>query len=520
MKTYIQKVLCLSFCLFSLSILFNCTSTKLSSTSAPLLQDDGIIEFVFLHANDVYEIGALEGGKVGGLARVATLRKELLAKNPNTLTVHAGDFLNPSLIGTVKYEGEKIKGKQMVQVMNAVGFDLVTFGNHEFDLDEDELQSRLDESRFEWTTCNTFQKCGDRNYPFYRTINGRKNFSPETFTWELRDADGTSIKVGIFGVCLPVNQKDYVHYEDVYESSVKAVKDLSRTTDVVIGLTHLNLDQDKKLAEMVQEVPLLMGGHDHDNMRYSFGQTVIAKADANVKTVYIHTLRYNKKTKECTLNSELRHIDESIKDDFEVANVVEKWSNILLEKVGEIVEEPNSIIYEAEVPLDGRESSIRNKQCNLGELIAKSMYEVSGKVDGAIVNSGSVRIDDQIDGSITPIDLFRALPYGGSIIQVELTGKLLKEVLSFGESAKGSGGYLQRYMLQEEGKTWLVSGKPLDESKNYTIAMNDFLLAGYDIKWFTEKNPGIKNIKRPDPENKKDLNNDLRLAIIEFLKKS
>ena len=57
---------------------------------------DGKVEWIFLHLNDVYEIAPLSGGKIAGMARVATLRKALLKENPNTFTIMAGDFLNPS----------------------------------------------------------------------------------------------------------------------------------------------------------------------------------------------------------------------------------------------------------------------------------------------------------------------------------------------------------------------------------------------------------------------------------------
>lgn len=69
--------------------------------------------------------------------------KKLMTENSNTLTVLAGDFLSPSLLGTLKWEGERIKGKHMVDVLNATGIDLVTFGNHEFDIDEASLQKEL-----------------------------------------------------------------------------------------------------------------------------------------------------------------------------------------------------------------------------------------------------------------------------------------------------------------------------------------------------------------------------------------
>ena len=97
-------------------------------------KDDGKIDFTFLQVNDVYEIAPIQGGKFGGMARVETVHQDLLKENPNIMLVMAGDFLNPSLLGTIKVDGERLRGKQMVEVMNAMNFDLVAFGNHEFDL--------------------------------------------------------------------------------------------------------------------------------------------------------------------------------------------------------------------------------------------------------------------------------------------------------------------------------------------------------------------------------------------------
>lgn len=127
--------------LIAIFFIYSCDPVKNIPAS-----DDGKIEFIILQTNDVYEISPLEGGTVGGMARVAQIKKELLAENPNTMAVMAGDFLNPSVIGTLKYEGERIRGKQMVETMNVAGIDLVTFGNHEFDLDENDLLQRIEES--------------------------------------------------------------------------------------------------------------------------------------------------------------------------------------------------------------------------------------------------------------------------------------------------------------------------------------------------------------------------------------
>ena len=127
--------------LFFMSSVWICSCNSGRHTIAS--KDDGKIDITFVQVNDVYEIAPLENGKVGGMARVATIKKEQLRKNQNTFLVLAGDFLSPSVYNSLKYEGSRIRGKQMVESMNAAGMDLVVFGNHEFDISETELQSRI-----------------------------------------------------------------------------------------------------------------------------------------------------------------------------------------------------------------------------------------------------------------------------------------------------------------------------------------------------------------------------------------
>lgn len=497
--------------------LFACQSKKEITKK---IKDDHLIEITLLQINDVYEIAPLEGGKVGGMARLATLRKELLKENRNTFTVHAGDFLNPSLIGTIKHQGERIKGKQMVDVMNAVGIDLATFGNHEFDLKYDDLQKRLNESEFSWTSANCLHNTADGRFPFYCEKNGSKNLIPETFTYVAKDDDGTIIKIGLFSVTLPSNPKDYVHYEPYLEEAQKAFNSLTSNTDLVLGLTHLSIEQDIEVAKALPQVPLIMGGHEHDNILEQVGNSYIAKADANVKSAYIHRIKHNKKTKETTIDSELRIIDEKIQPDAEVEKVVNKWNDILMTNIKEIIEDPSAIIYSASTPLDGREKSVRNQQTNLGQAITKGMLMASSQgAVAAIQNGGSIRIDDQISGDITPIDIFRALPFGGSILDVEITGQLLKETLDFGRLKQGTGAFLQwgNISWQETTATWMINKAPLDPEKNYKIMMNEFLMRGLDIPFLNNENPGVLKITGPSKE-KGDPKSDVRIALMDYLK--
>src|SRR5919107_52877 len=177
-------------------------------------RDDGKIEVDFVQINDVYEIAPLAGGREGGMARVATLKKQYQQRNPNTFLVMAGDFLSPSVYNSLQYEGKRIRGAQMIESMNAAGMDLAVFGNHEFDISEKELQDRINESDFLWVSSNTFHKINDSIVPFSKTnVPGATPF-PQTYILTVKDADGTTAKIGFIGLTLSSNPADYVSYKD------------------------------------------------------------------------------------------------------------------------------------------------------------------------------------------------------------------------------------------------------------------------------------------------------------------
>jgi len=482
-------------------------------------KDDHKIKVTFLQINDVYEIDALEGGKVGGLARVENLHKQLLKENPNTLLVMAGDFLNPSLIGTLKSKGERIRGRQMIEVMNAMNFDLVCFGNHEFDLKYSDLQKRLNESNFQWISTNALHKTKEgKTTSFYVEKDSTKRSIPRTVTFDLKDEDGTTVKIGFVGPTINSNPKDYVNYGDFYEDTKNAYNTIKDKTDFVIGLTHLQQNQDEMIAKMLPKIPLIMGGHEHTNRLIPVGNCKIAKADANARTVYIHRLEYNTKTKKLIINSELVPINEQTGEDKKVAKIVKKWTILLDKKIKEILPNPDEIIYVANIPLDGRDTPIRSTQTNLGKIVTKGMaYGFDNKVDCALVNGGSIRIDDELKGNITGVDIFRVLPYGGSVLKVQLKGELLQKTLKYGKLSAGSGAYLQRYNAEynAKNKQWLVGEKPIIKNKIYTVAFSDYLLKGLDIPFLKETNKGIINIYKP---TKEELNNDIRKSVIAYLK--
>ncbi len=476
----------------------------------------------FLQLNDVYEIAPLEGGKAGGMARVATLLKTLKAKNPNTYAVLSGDFLNPSVIGTLKYEGKKIKGRQMVEVMNAVPINYVTFGNHEFDLELPDLQERLNESTFTYVNSNVHLVKGDIVGRFFQTQGSVNTFLPETSILETALPSGKIFKIGLFGVCLPVNVKDYTRYDDVNTAAKKAYETLAPQTDVVLGITHLSIEEDKALLATLPEVPLLMGGHEHENAKVPVGKGYITKADANAKTAYIHHILYDEQTKKTSIRSELVRIDDSIIEDAEVKKTVDKWVAIANESMLKEGFDPNGIVTTLKTTFDGRERINRNQQTNMGSMIANAILGASrlnAKV--ALVNSGSIRIDDQVSGAITQTDIIRIMPFGGQLVEVRMKGALLKQLLDTGENLKGKGGYLQRAgATQSTNDTWLIGNETLDVTKEYAVITTDFLLSGKErgIEFFTASNPNILNVTTAKAGDKTDLRSDLRKAVIGYFK--
>lgn len=485
--------------------------------------EEANFSFTILQLNDVYEIAALEKGKVGGMARVATLRNELLMEGNDLLTVLAGDFLSPSLIGTLKYEGERIKGRQMVETMNELGVDVVAFGNHEFDVKEHELQARMDESYFDWIGTNVLHKNGNKLEPFYKESYGYKYYSPETYIWEVTDyMSGKSIKIGLYSACINSNQKDWVYYEDPFQEATKAYLELSSEVDVILGLTHLSIEQDMKLATLLPKTPLIMGGHEHENSLDTVGNVVIAKADANAKTAYVHRFTYDASIDMLTLESELVPITNEIEDDEAVAAIVERWTEIQHEQISEVVPNPDEVIYKANEPLDGLEVSVRSKQTNLGGLIAAGMMSAAKKpADCAFYNGGSIRLDDQLYGDITAVDIFRALPFGGSLYEVQVKGSILKKALNAGLDAKGTGGYLQWHNIEyvEASKSWKINGKRLSEGKTYRVVTNDYIAAGRSssIPFFNKKN--FLSMETAAEGDRADLRSDLRKAVVDYLKK-
>ncbi|MCU0448945.1 MAG: bifunctional metallophosphatase/5'-nucleotidase [Bernardetiaceae bacterium] len=462
-----------------------------------------------LAINDVYEIAPLANGTEGGMARVATLRRQLQAQNPNTYLLHAGDFVSPSVIGTLRYEGKRIAGRQMIEVMNAAGVDYATFGNHEFDISGADLQARIDESNFEWVVANLRQRGPAGLGPLQQARNGEPKPLASSFVLPLGQR-----QVGVLAVAIPT-ANPFAEFEDPLVAAEREYQGLAARCDFVIALTHLEVAQDLELARRLSGLRLIIGGHDHENMRHQVGQTLVCKADANAKTAYVHYLQL--RGKQLKIKAKLRKIDPSLPADPATEQVVGKWTAIANQSFAEMGFNAQEVVYRAPAPLDGLEKSVRNQATNLTELIGQAFLRACPQAEAVVYNSGSIRVDDKLAGNVTQYDVVRILPFGGPLVTVALKGQLLAKALASGQANRGIGGYLQTVNLAPgPNGQWLLKGQPLDPQRTYTVAMTDFLLTGREagLDYLTPQNPDIQSVT-PGAGNSPAA--DVRKALISYL---
>jgi len=350
----------------------------------------------------------------------------------------AGDFVSPSVYNSLQYEGKAIRGKQMIEAMNAAGMDFAVFGNHEFDIKESELQERINESNFQWISSNAFHKTSSGIVPFTY----RNTTIPKTFVLNVRDADGTSAKIGFVSVVLPFNKADYVSYTDALSTAKDLYNQLKDSVDAVVAITHQSIEEDENLAREIPGLAAILGGHEHDQRFKKVGNIYITKAMANAKSAYVVNLSINKKKDKIKVTPKLEKINESIGIDSIANAVVLKWQDIAEKNYSSLGFDAKKVLISEGEPLDGRESEIRSHPTSLTKLIVASIADAVPKADVVLMNSGSIRVDDILQAPITEYDILRTLPFGGGIREVDMKGSLLIKTLEQGKKNIGIGGYL------------------------------------------------------------------------------
>lgn len=480
-------------------------------------KDNQKIDISFLQINDVYEIAPLSGGREGGIARIATLKKNYLQKNPNTYLVIAGDFLSPSIYNSLQYQGKAIRGKQMVEALNAAGLDIAMFGNHEFDIKETELQERINESNALWISTNSFHKTKTGVEAFAKE--GRAAF-PRTYIMNVKDADGTPARIGLFAVTLPFNKADYVSYSDPLQAAKEAYNSLKDSVDAVIAITHQSMEADELLAREVPGLTAIIGGHEHDQRYAKIGNVYITKAMANAKNAYVVSLRINKKRKRTVVKTKLEALNENVALDSATNTVVQKWNTIADESYSSLGFDARRVMINKGEALEGRETEVRTRPTNLTKLIISSLQDAAPQADIVVMNGGSIRVDDVVQLPVTQYDILRTLPFGGAVSEADMKGSLVIRMLETGRKNIGIGGFLHyNENLVFAADQWSLNGMAIDPSKTYRVALPEFLLSGKEANMDFLNANNVEVTKVYPAAGKGETLSDIRLAVVRYLEK-
>ncbi|CAN7773406.1 bifunctional metallophosphatase/5'-nucleotidase [Variovorax sp. LjRoot175] len=246
----------------------------------------GDLAAVLVHLNDTYLIEA-RPPEVPGMARIARLLKFLRhfcrqrTGEDVVLALHAGDMLSPSYLSNTV----GLKGRQMVEALNACGLDLATLGNHEFDFAEPALLERLAEAKFGFVMTNL--------------VAPQRYRIPQVVRWPPHSPFIAILGIGGEDVRKKAAKCGFESRET--EAALKqAIAEIAADTRIgaLVVLTHMERNEDHALVDMVRRhwprslCAYVLGGHDHDmNWIEPRGSTVFLKNLANGRSISVVPIR-------------------------------------------------------------------------------------------------------------------------------------------------------------------------------------------------------------------------------------
>jgi 2',3'-cyclic-nucleotide 2'-phosphodiesterase (5'-nucleotidase family) len=429
------------------------------------------VHITLLQINDVYTLDPVDDGRRGGFARLATLVKRIRRENPATLFALGGDVISPSVASTL------LRGEQMIAGLNAIGLDLATFGNHEFDFGPAVLSDRMRESAFTWISANVLDRRSGRPFggaqaDVFLTLGG--------------------VRVGLFGLTTPATAStsspgpDVEIREPIGVARAMTADLRARGAQLIVAVTHQEMAEDRALAAGPGvEVDVILGGHEHEPLIAEEGRTLITKAGADARYLVQVDLWIGSDGRLRERSWTFHEVGPRIPADPDTEKVVRAWS----ERVGR---ELDVVVGQTTVPLEGRRGRLRTEETNLGDFIADAM-RARLKTDVALINGGGIRSDRVIPpGPLTRRDLAAMSPFGNVVMTLELTGQTLRDVLeqSLPQRDREAGGFVQVSGLtvtydpsQPPGQrvvAMTVGGAPVDPQRRYTAAVVDYIASGKD----------------------------------------
>ncbi|ASA24020.1 5'-nucleotidase C-terminal domain-containing protein [Paenibacillus donghaensis] len=471
-----------------------------------------------LHTNDTHANLDTSSSPNSVLRRVTAI-KEAKASSTNPLLVDAGDVFS----GTLYFN--KYLGLADLDFMNLVGYDAMTFGNHEFDKDSGVLSKFIGKAQFPFVSSNVNFSNDDILNKMFKNEIGLPSDDATIYPALITEVDGQ--RIGLVGLTTEdtanIASPGQVTFDDAFAKAEATVAMLqAEDINKIIVLSHLGYDEDVKLARAVGGIDIIVGGHSHTKL----DEAVVDNSDPAAPKLIVQT-------------GEKGQFLGKLEVEFDQAGVLTSWNNELIsidaktDGVYNIAEDPeakhildtyykpgiqelaNEVVGQSDVVLNGVRNDVRTKETNLGNLIADGMLSAAQaagtKAVIALQNGGGIR-DSINEGPITQGEVLTVLPFNNDLVTITLTGQEIKDAMENGVSRTPAAD--GRFPHVAGLKFYYDSTKPVNErvlrmevkngdnyvpidlNASYEVATNAFTAKGGDFYISLEKayNEGRVNL--------------------------
>jgi 5'-nucleotidase / UDP-sugar diphosphatase len=414
-------------------------------------------------------------GMVGGFAylaaKVNTIRQS--KEKGNTLLVHTGDTFSDNLLMNLT------KGEAMITMMNRLGYDFMSLGNHDFDYTFERTKELQEMAEFPMRGINVVL-----------SSTGEPVFGEPYKIFEMNGVKTALVAVGYRNTAKTTDPKNVeeLAFQDAINQLQKIISELKSQADIVVLVSHQGKEVDELTAEKIGDIDLIIGGHSHDKTIKRINNTWIVQALADAACLGEMVLEILN-GKVIDVNYTLHTLwNDEIKPDPEIERLIEELraphKNTLEEVIGEALE-PICRNYMAESPFD--------------KMVGDYMVDSTG-ADIALLTGVGYGITIY-PGEIQREQLYNLIPHSSKLVTLKLTGNQIVNVLE--QSAKNVqpddpaetvGG-----LVQTTNMSWTidfnkeqfhrisdvkVKGKSIQEDKSYSVATHSGILAGahrYDV---------------------------------------
>ncbi|MFW6172161.1 MAG: bifunctional metallophosphatase/5'-nucleotidase [Elusimicrobiota bacterium] len=409
---------------------------------------------------------------IGGLSAVDSYLKTV---NPPYILTDSGDFFQ----GTP--EGISTKGSLVVKLMNVLEYDALAVGNHDFDFGLEVLRDLSRSADFPFLCANVKEK-DTKAIPAY--------FKDHI----IKELNG--VKIGVIGVITPNMDKLTIEENIKGLSFYSQKEDINKITKQIqekgvkinILLSHLGVDKDKKIADELDDIDVILGGHTHKRLDppIKVDRTIICQPGYNFVNIGHLKLYYSKI--EDKLLSYSHKLVPLYKEKYPGT---ERIDNILKTDLKDVKEKMAQVIGESKVYMTNHLTGEAKKHGELaiGNWQTDLMRETL-ETDFAFQNTGGIRASIP-KGEITLRDMWEISPFGNTLVEMTMTGKQIRKLLEqsaarkysklqvsglkmvYNDSLPVGKRVLNIIVEDEEGQK-----KEIEDDREYLIVTNSFLAQG------------------------------------------